>query len=46
MKLHITPKSGLPRYIQLIGHIKYLVGSGRLTLGDELLPIHAAGRFS
>lgn len=41
MKLHITPKSGLPLYLQIVGQVKYLVASGRLAPGDELPPIRA-----
>lgn len=39
MQLEINPKSGIPIYVQIINQIKYLVASGRLSPGEEILPI-------
>ncbi|MCL4693562.1 MAG: GntR family transcriptional regulator, partial [Candidatus Hydrogenedentes bacterium] len=37
--LHLSPKNGVPLYLQIVSQIKYLVASGRLTAGDEIPPI-------
>jgi len=37
--LHISTTDGVPIYLQIVNQIKYLVGSGRLTAGEELPPI-------
>lgn len=39
MHIHIAPKDGVPLYQQIVTQVKYLVGSGRLKPGDEILPI-------
>lgn len=39
MQLHLSPKNGVPLYLQIVSQIKYLVASGRLTAGDEIPPI-------
>ncbi|GMV90355.1 MAG: hypothetical protein AMXMBFR82_01330 [Candidatus Hydrogenedentota bacterium] len=39
MRLHLSPKNGVPLYLQIVSQIKYLVASGRLTAGDEIPPI-------
>src|SRR5213083_1269104 len=39
MQLHISPKDGVPIYRQIVNQVKYLVGSGRLSPGEELPPI-------
>ncbi len=39
MRLHLSPKNGVPIYLQIVSQIKYLVASGRLTAGDEIPPI-------
>ncbi|MBX7255020.1 MAG: GntR family transcriptional regulator [Candidatus Hydrogenedentes bacterium] len=39
MQLHVSPNNGLPIYMQIVDQIKFLVASGRLKSGDELLPI-------
>lgn len=36
MRIHISPSSGLPIYLQIINQIKYLAASGRLMPGEEL----------
>ncbi|MDR3691587.1 MAG: GntR family transcriptional regulator [Fimbriimonas sp.] len=41
MLLHITTSEGVPIYMQIVTQIKHLVASGRLSEGDELLPIRA-----
>lgn len=44
MHIHISPKDGVPIYRQIIQQIKYLVASGRLQPGEELLPIRALAK--
>ena len=39
MQLHLSPKNGVPLYLQIVSQIKYLVASGRLSAGDEVPPI-------
>lgn len=39
MRLHLSPKNGVPLYRQIVSQIKYLVASGRLSAGDEVPPI-------
>ena len=39
MQLHLSPKNGVPLYLQIVSQIKYLVASGRLSAGDEIPPI-------
>jgi GntR family transcriptional regulator len=36
MQIHINTQGGVPIYLQVVNQIKYLVGSGRLSPGDEL----------
>ncbi len=39
MQLRVSPQNGLPIYVQIVNQIKYLIASGGLGPGDELLPI-------
>ena len=39
MQLHVSPSDGVPIYQQVSNQIKYLVASGRLKQGDQLLPV-------
>ncbi len=39
MQLHVSPNDGVPIYQQVVNQIKYLVASGRLNEGDQLLPV-------
>jgi GntR family transcriptional regulator len=39
MEIHITAHDGVPIYLQIVNQVKYLVASGRLSVGDELPPI-------
>ena len=39
MQIHISPNDGVPIYLQIVNQVKYLVGSGRLSSGEELPPI-------
>jgi DNA-binding transcriptional regulator YhcF (GntR family) len=39
MQLHVSPNDGVPIYQQIVNQIKYLVASGRLKAGDQLLPV-------
>lgn len=39
MQIHISPNDGVPIYLQIVNQVKYLVASGRLAAGEELLPI-------
>lgn len=39
MKIHISPTSGVPIYLQIVNQVRQLVGSGALTSGEELPPI-------
>jgi len=41
MRIHLSPKNGVPIYVQLVTQIKHLVASGRLETGAELPPIRA-----
>jgi GntR family transcriptional regulator len=41
MQIHITTADGVPIYLQIVNQVKYLVSSGRLSAGEELLPIRA-----
>ena len=36
MRLHVSTKSGVPIYVQLVEQIRQLVASGRLPVGTEL----------
>lgn len=39
MQIYISANDGIPIYLQIVNQIKYLVASGRLAPGEELLPI-------
>ena len=39
MRLHVSPKNGVPLYLQIVNQINHLVASGRLQAGDEVPPI-------
>jgi GntR family transcriptional regulator len=39
MRLHISPKDGVPIYQQIVTQIKHMVASRRLRPGDEIPPI-------
>ena len=39
MQLHVSLNDGVPIYQQVVNQIKYLVASGRLNEGDQLLPV-------
>src|SRR2546421_11421235 len=39
MQIHISANDGVPIYVQIINQVKRLIGSGRLSAGDELPPI-------
>lgn len=41
MRLHLSLKSGVPIYVQLVTQITQLVASGRLPVGTELPTIRA-----
>jgi GntR family transcriptional regulator len=41
MQLAIDPASGAPIYLQIVNQVKYLVAAGRLSPGEEVLPIRA-----
>ena len=37
--IHISAGDAVPIYLQIVSQVKYLVASGRLSLGEELPPI-------
>ena len=39
MQIHISTADGVPIYLQIVNQVKLLVASGRLRVGDEILPI-------
>jgi GntR family transcriptional regulator len=39
VQIHISANDGIPIYLQIVNQIKYLVASGRLEAGEELLPM-------
>jgi GntR family transcriptional regulator len=39
MKIHISPTSGVPIYLQIVNQVRQMVGSGGLGPGEELPPI-------
>ncbi|NUM56920.1 MAG: GntR family transcriptional regulator [Candidatus Hydrogenedentes bacterium] len=41
MLIHLSPKNGIPIYLQIVSQVKYLVASGRLRPSDEVPPIRA-----
>jgi GntR family transcriptional regulator len=36
MQIHISPRDGVPVYLQIVNQVKYLVASSRLVAGEEL----------
>ncbi len=43
MQLHVSVNDGVPIYQQVVNQIKYLVASGSLNEGDQLLPVRKLG---
>ncbi len=41
MQIHLSRQNGVPRYLQIVNQVKYLIASGRLQEGEELPPIRA-----
>ena len=41
MQIHISSSDGVPKYLQIVQQVKYLVASGRLVAGEELPTIRA-----
>jgi GntR family transcriptional regulator len=39
VQIHLSPRDGVPIYLQIVNQVKYLVASGRLESGEELPPI-------
>lgn len=39
MQIRISGSDGVPVYLQIVNQVKYLVASGRMQPGEELLPI-------
>jgi GntR family transcriptional regulator len=39
VQIHISTSDGVPIYSQIVNQVKYLIASGRLKAGDEMLPI-------
>ena len=39
VQIHISSHDGVPIYQQIVNQVKYLVASGRMAAGEELLPI-------
>jgi GntR family transcriptional regulator len=39
VQIHISPNDGVPIYLQIVNQVRYLVGSGRLSPGEEIPPI-------
>ena len=39
MDIRISVGDGIPIYLQIVNQIKYLVASGRLSLGEQLPPV-------
>ena len=39
MQLHVSTNDGVPIYQQVATQVKYLVASGRLKQGDQLMPV-------
>jgi len=39
MRIHLSPKNGVPLYLQIVSQVKYLVASGRLQPLEEVPPI-------
>jgi GntR family transcriptional regulator len=36
MQIHLASNDGVPIYLQIVNQVKYLIGSGRLSAGEEL----------
>ena len=36
VQIHISPNDGVPIYLQIVNQVRYLVGSGRLSPGEEI----------
>jgi len=41
MRIHISPRDGVPIYLQIVQQVRRLVGSGELLPGDELPSIRS-----
>ena len=39
MQIHISPKDGVPIYLQIMRQVRYLAASGRLESGHRLPPV-------
>ena len=39
MQIHISPKDGVPIYLQIVRQVRYLAASGRLDEGEKLPPV-------
>ena len=39
LDIHLSSGEGVPFYLQIVRQVKYLVACGRLTSGQEVLPI-------
>jgi GntR family transcriptional regulator len=39
LDIHLSAGEGVPFYLQIVRQVKYLVASGRLATGQEVLPI-------
>lgn len=39
MQIHISPKDGVPIYLQIVRQVRYLAASGRLEEGEKLPPV-------
>ena len=39
MQIRISSSDGVPIYRQIVNQVKYLVSTGRLNAGDQLLPV-------
>jgi GntR family transcriptional regulator len=37
--IHLSENDGVPKYLQIVNQVKYLVAAGRLAPGEELPPI-------
>ena len=44
MQLHVSTGDGVPIYLQIANQVKHLVGSGRLSAGEEIPPIRVLAR--
>lgn len=45
MNIQIQTGEGAPLYQQIVNQVKYLIASGQLEPGEELLPIRALAEF-